>query len=113
MLSVNSVSYAIDGVSILDDISFSMPAGKKVGLVGANGSGKSTLLRLIAGELRPTRGSIQQIGGGPIGYLPQIPKIDEGVLAFDMLASGSEAWFRARTAMHAAVEDRVQIATVQ
>src|SRR5215204_2752868 len=105
MLSVNSVFYDIDGVPILEDVSFSIPSGEKVGLVGSNGSGKSTLLKLIASELRPTRGSIQQIGGGSIGYLPQIPRIDECVTAFDMLARGSEAWFQARTTMSAAVEE--------
>ncbi|MCO5221984.1 MAG: ATP-binding cassette domain-containing protein [Thermomicrobiales bacterium] len=57
--------------SILEDVTFSIHDGEKVGLVGANGSGKSTLQKLIAGELRPTRGSAQLVGGGLIGYLPR------------------------------------------
>ncbi len=41
----------------------------RTGLVGVNGSGKSTLLRLIAGELKPTAGSVTV--AGELGYPPQ------------------------------------------
>jgi ABC-2 type transport system ATP-binding protein len=46
----------------LDDVSFEVPEGTTVGLLGHNGSGKSTLLKCIAGTLRPTRGSIEVRG---------------------------------------------------
>lgn len=42
----------------LRDVSFALPAGRSVGLIGHNGAGKSTLLRLVAGLGRPTRGRI-------------------------------------------------------
>ncbi|HEY2509040.1 MAG TPA: ATP-binding cassette domain-containing protein [Streptosporangiaceae bacterium] len=45
-------------VTAVDDVSFRIPAGAAIGLVGASGSGKSTLARLITGSERPTRGSI-------------------------------------------------------
>ncbi|MCX5043014.1 ATP-binding cassette domain-containing protein [Aldersonia sp. NBC_00410] len=67
---------------ILSDLSFAWPDGTPVfggldavfpsghtGLVGLNGTGKSTLLRLIAGELRPARGSVTV--PGRLAYLPQ------------------------------------------
>ena len=43
----------------LNDINISIEKGESVGLVGANGSGKSTLLKIIAGVLKPTKGSVR------------------------------------------------------
>jgi ABC-type oligopeptide transport system ATPase subunit len=45
-------------VTAVDDVSFSIPAGAAIGLVGASGSGKSTLARMITGSQRPSAGSI-------------------------------------------------------
>ncbi len=42
----------------LDDVSFTVPPGTTMGLLGHNGSGKSTLLKCVAGTLRPTSGTI-------------------------------------------------------
>ena len=46
----------------LQDISFSMNRGDSVALIGLNGCGKSTLLKTIAGELKPTKGSVKVYG---------------------------------------------------
>lgn len=55
-----NVSYHFDGSSqpTIDNLSFKIPAGQKVALVGKMGSGKSTLSKLIAGILEPTSGAI-------------------------------------------------------
>ncbi|MEF2968569.1 ABC transporter ATP-binding protein [Paenibacillus sp. M1] len=42
----------------LQDVSFELPQGKIIGLIGANGSGKSTTLKLMAGLIRPSRGAV-------------------------------------------------------
>ena len=47
-----------EGPPIIDNLTFKIPAGQKVALVGKMGSGKSTLARLVAGTLEPTEGAI-------------------------------------------------------
>jgi ABC-2 type transport system ATP-binding protein len=46
----------------LRDVSFEIQQGESLGLIGHNGSGKTTLLKVIAGILRPTSGSVRQVG---------------------------------------------------
>ena len=46
----------------LQDVSFSVPEGRTVGVIGPNGSGKSTLLKLVAGITKPTTGSVRVNG---------------------------------------------------
>lgn len=66
MITVRDVSMVLAAasrsVTILDDITFSIPAKQTVAIVGPSGSGKSTLLGLMAGLDRPTTGSIQLDG---------------------------------------------------
>ncbi|TFD76356.1 ABC transporter ATP-binding protein [Cryobacterium sp. Sr8] len=64
------VSFAIDGVSILEDVSAVIPAGTVTGLLGPNGAGKSTLLRLIAGLQTPDAGTVR-LGGTVVASLPR------------------------------------------
>ena len=59
-IEFKNVSYKFEGSTqpVLNDLSFKIPAGQKVAVVGKMGSGKSTLSRLVAGILEPTEGSI-------------------------------------------------------
>ena len=60
---------------VLRDVSLAAPAGALVGIVGENGAGKSTLLRILAGELRPSAGSVELRGA--LGYCPQAAVLNE------------------------------------
>jgi ATPase subunit of ABC transporter with duplicated ATPase domains len=57
-----------DGRTLFSDLTLGF-GRERTGLVGPNGTGKSTLLRLLAGELRPSAGTV--VRAGSIGYLPQ------------------------------------------
>jgi ATP-binding cassette subfamily C protein LapB len=59
-IEFKGVSYQFEGASqpVINNLTFKIPAGQKVALVGKMGSGKSTLSRLVAGVYAPTQGSI-------------------------------------------------------
>ena len=57
---------------LMEDVSFRIAAGDKVGLVGRNGAGKTTMTRILAGEGEPASGSVHSTGA--VGYLPQDPR---------------------------------------
>ena len=58
MLKVHDLSVYYGGIHAVQDISFEVPDGQIVTLIGANGAGKSTILRTIAGLVHPTSGEI-------------------------------------------------------
>ncbi len=71
---------------LMDDVSFRVAPGDKVGLVGRNGAGKTTLTRILAGEALPASGSVTRTGS--VGYLPQDPRTgDPEVLALHRILS--------------------------
>jgi len=59
LLEIDGVSKNFGGVSALRDVSFTVADGTMLGIMGANGAGKTTLFSLIAGNERPSRGSIR------------------------------------------------------
>ena len=94
MISINNLTVAYGGFTLLNEINFHIGESDKIGLVGKNGAGKSTVLKLICGLQSPTSGKVACPSGVKIGYLPQIMEhhrgrsvIDEAMTAFaDMFA---------------------------
>ena len=70
----------------MQDVSFRVAPGDKVGLVGRNGAGKTTLTKILAGEGLPAAGSVHATGS--VGYLPQDPRTgDPEVLGRERILS--------------------------
>jgi ABC-2 type transport system ATP-binding protein len=63
--SFDRVSFSYGRVRALTEISFSVPAGQTVALLGANGAGKSTAVDLMLGLKRPQSGRVTVLGGAP------------------------------------------------
>lgn len=68
-VSVKDVSFRYSGEPVLEHISFQVPQGDFLGIIGPNGSGKTTLLRIMLGLLKPEKGSVKLVG--KVGYVPQ------------------------------------------
>ncbi|NYF17275.1 ABC-2 type transport system ATP-binding protein [Microbacterium sp. AK009] len=78
-LTVRGVSKSFGGTRAVDGIDLTIPAGTFYGLVGPNGAGKTTTLSMIAGLLRPDRGTIR-VGDVDAGAKPLEAKKLMGVL---------------------------------
>ncbi len=74
LLSAQNISKTYIERKVLDDVSFFLNEGDKVGIIGINGTGKSTLLRILAQAEETDSGKIIRTNGVKISYLPQIPE---------------------------------------
>jgi ATP-binding cassette subfamily F protein uup len=71
VLDAVDVSLAFGDEPLLRELTWRLGPGDRVALVGVNGSGKTTLLRLLAGELRPTSGSVERGATVRLAWLSQ------------------------------------------
>ncbi len=71
MLQVFNLSLGFSGQELLDEVSFNINSGERIGLVGRNGSGKTTLFKLLTREMSPDEGHITTPKNYTIGYLKQ------------------------------------------
>ncbi len=91
LLELRSLSYAVAGRTLFDDLDLIVTAGMRVGLVRPNGSGKTTLLRLVRGDLDPERGEVRRADALRIVYFDQNRQLDLGSLAGVALAPESDS----------------------
>ncbi|HRR77448.1 MAG TPA: ABC-F family ATP-binding cassette domain-containing protein [Ruminococcus sp.] len=86
LLTAQNISKTYMERKVLDDVSFFLNEGDKVGIIGINGTGKSTLLKILAGAEESDSGDIIRTNGIRISYLPQIPEFgDSGTILEQVL----------------------------
>lgn len=71
MLAVHDLEIRVGARLLMENVSFRVADGDKIGLVGRNGAGKTTLTKVLAGDVLPSGGSVTR--SGELGYLPQDP----------------------------------------
>lgn len=101
MLAVSDLSVSYDAITALRGVSFQVPAGAIVTLVGSNGAGKTTTLRALSGLLRPTRGRVMflnedittlaphKIVARGLGHVPEGRMIFSNLTVDENLAMGA------------------------
>ena len=111
MLKISDITYSVDGRTLVEHATVTIPTGHKVGLVGRNGSGKTTLFRVIRGEMVLDTGNVNIPKGWKIGGVSQEVPGNEVSLINTVLRADTE-----REALLAEAEtatDPARIAEVQ
>ena len=70
-ISCEDISISFGAETILENVSFSINEGDKLGIVGVNGAGKSTLVKIISGEYRQDTGNVYISKDKTVGFLDQ------------------------------------------
>ncbi len=107
LLTLAHAHLAYGDAALLDDASFVLQPGERVGLIGRNGSGKSSLLKLLAGLEAPDAGELQRAQGLRCAYVPQEGGLDAAATVFDAVADGlaDARALRLRYEQHASGDD--------
>jgi len=71
MISINNLDFHFGSRTLYEDANLHIKPKDKIGLIGLNGTGKSTLLRVLVGEYKPDRGTIQMSREITLGFLNQ------------------------------------------
>ena len=71
LAGLQNINFEFGARTILQDATWHIQPGERIGLIGYNGTGKSTLLKLLVGEYQPSKGTVERSRGTTIGYLHQ------------------------------------------
>jgi ATPase subunit of ABC transporter with duplicated ATPase domains len=69
-------TYPDSDAQVLKNVNIEVEAGERIAIIGANGIGKTTLIRCLAGDLKPTKGTVSWVENAMLGYMPQDPQAD-------------------------------------
>ena len=91
VIEFKGVSKAFKDRLLMDELSFSVPAGAIVGIIGPNGAGKSTLFKMITGQEKPDSGEVNIGSTVKMAYVDQSrDSLSDAKTVFDEIANGSD-----------------------
>jgi len=91
VIDVNNLTKSFDGRVLIDDLSFSIPKGAIVGIIGANGAGKSTLFKMLDGSEKPDSGEVIVGESVQMASVDQFrDHMDDKVSVFEEVSGGSD-----------------------
>jgi len=91
VVEVDKLSKGFDGRLLFDELSFSLPRGGIVGVIGANGAGKTTLFRMIIGEEKPDSGELRLGETVKVAYVDQSrASLDSERSVWEEISGGAE-----------------------
>ncbi len=90
VVEVENLAKSYGDKLLFENLSFSLPKGGIVGVVGANGAGKSTLFNMIAGQVTPDSGTLVLGETVKLGYVDQHRKIDGALNVWECISDGQE-----------------------
>ncbi|AGF48532.1 sulfate-transporting ATPase [Candidatus Kinetoplastibacterium oncopeltii TCC290E] len=91
VIDFDGVSKAYEDRLLIDDLSFKIPPGAIIGIIGANGAGKSTLFRMIIGSETPSKGKIIVGKTVKISFVDQSrDSLINGISVFENISDGAD-----------------------
>tara|TARA_R110001583_G_C5647519_1_gene408407 strand:- start:1475 stop:3115 length:1641 start_codon:yes stop_codon:yes gene_type:complete len=90
VIEVEGISKAFGDRLLYENVSFSVPPGAIVGIIGGNGAGKSTLFRMIAGHDQPNSGTITVGETVKLAYVDQNRDLDGSKTVWELLSEGQD-----------------------
>lgn len=90
VISVDHVSKKFNDKLLFDDLSFTIPAGSIVGVIGGNGAGKSTLFKLISGVEKPDQGEVNIGQTVEIAFVEQSRDLDNNNTVWEEVSEGND-----------------------
>ncbi|MBP3916931.1 ABC-F family ATP-binding cassette domain-containing protein, partial [Clostridium sp.] len=94
LMTLENISKNYSEKNLLENISFGINEGEKIGIIGVNGTGKSTLLKIIAGFEVADGGTITKANKVRVEYLPQNPDYNEDYTVLEQVFKGTSEEMR-------------------